>query len=1197
MFSASGIIRDDLTKVDNQTPFQKLTEGETMNQSKAQSSLLFAILGVFLMLVAIDPSAKAQHIRGALEGTVKDPNGAIVQGATVTLRSSATGREITATTNDEGRFNFQNLEAGTFTVTIEKAGFRRFVANEVTVKVGSVTPLLSQLEVGQAQEVVEVVSVSGEATVDTSRPTVDGVVTPRQIENLPLNGRNFLDLAQQEPGVQVRDGGDFDPTKNQMVGVSIGGRSGRSTRIQVDGVDITDETVGTTTTNISNETIQEFQISRSSLDASTDLTSSGAINIVTRSGSNEFHGAGFGFFRDERYSADLRLNKKVPTTEKPPFDRQILGGRMGGFLIKNKVFWHAEFENNNQDGQQFSDVPSFPSFTQAFGVPLDERLAGLRLDWRVTDKLTSFYRFNHNYNFGVTGFGGRDLSAFGNLNNTNTHVAGLDYTTGRWTHSGRFSYLNFNNFIVDANEAAGTPTTLDPGGSPVLVRILNQLQDVGPDLLAPQSTFQDNLQSKYDASLVRGNHSFRFGGSYNHIEEAVFASFFGLAPRIRASFNATTQAFAAAQGGVGDPLNFPLNQIVLGNGLGAFSERPALGFPNGGTTNHRLGIYFTDSWKVKPNFTLTLGLRYDYDSALSNSDLVRTAKLAEFNPALGGFINNDTNNFGPQAGFAWDIKGNGKTVIRGGAGIFYETNIINNFLFDRVLNLPPGIGNDTPVLTAGAPDLLHPATGDCLFRATNFRTTSGQCGVAGGVNLFSQPLKNVIAAVQQMQAVLQGITSGLAANYPPPGVPPLFDQVLDTAGSVIFNKYKRPYGIMFNIGIQRELKPGLVFTADYLRNRGVHFNQTTDLNRIGAANTLDLAIARDAMIATHVDFHCPADTTAAAINCAIAAGAGISDYANFGLGAGSALDGFAFRGQNPNFRGMGVIQPLGLSLYNALTLSLRGRLVKDWGVIKDLTGNVSYALSQFESSGGDQDFLSGSAFNDAPTEFFGPAGLDRRHQLSFGFLTDLPWGFKLNTTTRIASPLSQSAFLDCFDCLAGEIFFSDLDGDGVIEDPLPGTNRGSFMRDVGSPSELNTLISSFNGSVAGGFTPASQALISSGLFTAAQLRSLGAMIQPVPLAPADAVGIDWFTNTDIRVSKVFTIGERVKIQPMVEVFNLFNFANYDAPGNRLTSLLTAAPGSINGTTPGVRSNRYGLGSGSFAPGIPRAFQFGFRVDF
>jgi hypothetical protein len=1165
-----------------------------MNRSKRQA--LFGVLGLLLMLV-FAPLTLAQHIRGALEGTVNDQNGALVQGAAITLQSVGTGAESKATTDERGRFSFQNLEAGTYTVTVEKTGFRKSITTDVIVKVGSVTPLAVNLAIGDAKEVVEVVAIA-DATVDTTRPTVDGVVTPKQIENLPLNGRNFLDLAQQEPGVQVRDGGDFDPTKNQMVGVSMGGRSGRSTRIQVDGVDITDETVGTTTTNISNETIQEFQVSRSTLDPSTDLTSSGAINIVTRSGSNEFHGAGFGFFRDGRYAADLRLNKTTPTTDKPPFDRQIFGGRAGGYIMKNKLFWHAEIENNNQDGQQFTSIPNFPQFTKAFAVPLDERMAGGRLDWKASDRISVFYRFNHDDNFGVTGFGATDLSAFGNLNNTNTHVAGIDYSASKWTHSGRFSYLNFNNFIVDANSAAGTPATLDPAGGPILVRISGGVQDIGPDLLAPQQTFQDNLQGKYDGSLTNGNHTFRFGFSYNHIAEAVFADFFGLAARIRGNISGKT--FANNNGGAGDPLNFQLNQIVLGNGLGAFSERPALGFKNGGTTNHRIGVYFTDAWKVKSNFTLTLGLRYDYDSALADSDLKRTQTLAQFNPVLGGFINNDVNNFAPQLGFAWDVKGNGKTVIRGGGGIFYDGNIINNILFDRVLNLPPGLGNDTPVLNNGNPFLLDPGTGACLFDAQHYTSTVGACN--GTVNLFSLPLKSVIAPVQHMQAVLQQVTAALSAGWPPAGVPPLFDQILDTEASVIFNKYKRPYGIMLNIGVQRELKPGLVLSIDYLRNRGVHFNQTTDLNRLGAANTLDVGIARDAIIATNDDFGCGASASAAAINCAIAAGASISDYGNFGLGAGSALDGFAFRGQNPNFRGIGMIQPLGLSLYNALTVDLRGRMLKNWHGIKDLTGTVSYALSRFKSTGGDQDFLSGSAFNDAPTKFFGPAGLDRTHQLSFGLLSRLPWGINLNTTTRIASPLSQSVFLDCQDCGAAEIFMSDLDGDGITQDPLPGTNRGSFGRDAGNGAgTLNGLISAYNGQVSSGtLTPAGQALVTAGLFTAAQLRSLGGTYNggsAVPLAPANQVGLDWFFNTDVRLSKVITIKERVKIQPMVEVFNLFNFANFDPPGNRLSATLTGLPGSINGTTPGVRSNRYGLGSGSFAPGIPRAFQFGIRVDF
>jgi hypothetical protein len=1168
------------------------------------SSRVF-VAALALLLLTFSPTVMAQHIRGAVEGTVTDQTGALISGAKVTIKNDATNAEITATTNERGYFNFQNLEAGSYTVTVEQSGFRRYVAKDVSVKVGTVTPLTAQLQVGAQEQVVEVTASSGEASVDTSRSTVDGVITAKTIDNLPLNGRNFLDLAQLEPGVQVRDGGDFDPTKNQMVGVSIGGRSGRSTRIQVDGVDITDETVGTTTANISNETIQEFQVSRSTLDASTDLTSSGAVNIVTRSGSNDIHGAGFIFYRNENLAADLRLDKTKPTTEKPSFDREIGGGRAGGYFIKDKWFWHLEYEQNNQDGQQFTDIRAFPQFTKAFAVPLDERLGGARTDFNITQSLKAFYRWGYNYNFGVTGFGGIDLGAFANLNNTNTHVAGLDYSSSRWTHSGRFSYLNFNNFIVDANAAAGTPTTLDPAGKPVLVRITGVLNDVGPDLLAPQQTFQDNKQSKYDGSVVAGNHTFRFGASYNKINEAVFASFFGLAPRIRASRNATTIIFADQNGGAGDPLNYPLNQIVLGNGQGAFSEKPALGFKNGGTINHRLGFYFTDAWKIRRNFTLNYGVRYDYDSALSDSDLARTPKLAEFNPALRGKPNNDTNNFAPQAGIAWDVRGNGKWVIRAGAGLFYETNIINNFLFDRVLNLPPGFGNDTPVLSRSAPDLINPGTGACIFRATNFRTTAGQCGVAGGVDLFNQPLKNVIAAAQLMQSTLQQVTAALGANYPPPGVPPLFDQVLDAAGSIIFNKYKRPYGFMANIGFQHELRPGLVLSVDYLRNRGVHFNQVTDLNRIGAANTLNVATARNAIIATHRDLGCPAAISTAAFNCALAAAAAehtplILFYGVNGLGAGSALDDGAFQGINPNFRGMGFLQSLGLSTYNSFSINVRGRL-GSFGPFKSATGIFSYALSRFESSGGDQDFISGSAFNDAPTKFFGPAGLDRTHQFSMGLLVDLPWGFRLNTTTRIASPLSQSVFLSCTDCGAAEIFFTDLDGDGVFDDPLPGTNRGSFGRNVKNGRALNYLISAFNAQVqAGTLTPAGRALVSAGLFTEAQLQAAGAVYNNgvlVDLAPANQVGLDPFYNTDLRLSWTYKIKERVSIQPMIEVFNVFNVANFDPPGARLGAFLDASPGSINGTTPGLRNNRYGLGSGSFAPGIPRAFQLGLRIEF
>jgi Carboxypeptidase regulatory-like domain len=1165
--------------------------------------LLFC--GLLSLMAALCSGAMAQHIRGALEGTITDPNGAALSGAKVIVKNNATSAEVTTTANERGYFNVQNLEAGTYTVTVEQSGFNKYVAKDVNVKVGAVTPLAVALQVGAQEQIVEITAASTEAAVDTSRSTVDGVVTAKTIENLPLNGRNFLDLAQLEPGVQVRDGGDFDPTKNQMVGVSVGGRMGRSTRIQVDGVDITDENVGTTTTNISNESIQEFQVSRSTLDASTDLTSSGAINIVTRAGSNQFHGSGFSFFRNDQYAADLRVTR-TQGSKTPSFERQNFGGNLGGFIIKDRLFWSMEGERTRQNGQQFTDVPNFDGFSGNFPVPLRETNVGGRLDFNVTQNLKTFYRFNHNDNTGVTGFGLTDLAAFANANFTNFHIVGADYNTARWTHSLRYSYLNFNNAIVDANSSAGTPTTLDPAGNPILLEITTGQLIVGPDVIAPQTTFQDNQQVKYDASATTGNHTFRFGTSYNHIVANGFASFFGNAPRIRSAFNGAAVAFAAANGGARNPLNFPLTSIRLGNGLGFASEKPAHNLPFGGFTNDRIGLYAQDSWKIKRSFTLNLGLRYVFDTNIANNDLARTPKLAQFSQDLAGKIDRPANLFAPQAGFAWDIFNDGKTVLRGGAGIFYDSNLINNALFDRALNLPPGLGNDTPTLSAVTPVVTNPAiSGACLFDITQFNPTPGNC--SGGVNLLGQPLKNVIAAAQNMQAVLQQISAGLAANFPPAGAAPFFDGALDTGNGLIYNKYKRPYGIMFNIGVQREIKPGLVLSVDYLRNRGVHFGQLINLNRNGAADTLNVAAAQAAINRTANNFRvsgstpCAGLTGSGAIDCVIANGGSITNFASNRLAAGSGVDGFAFQGNNPNFRNIGVIAPVGLSLYNALTASLRGRLGA-YGPLRGTTLTVSYSLSRFKTTGADSDagFNSLSAFNDAPTKYFGPSGVDRTHQLTVSFLTDLPLGFKINSTTRFATALPSNILLSTVTANGvGEIFFTDLNGDGVVGDPLPGTNRGSFGRDV-DVAKLNQLIANFNGTVANGFTPAAQALINTGLFTRGQLIALGATINngnAIDLAPSNQVGMDSFINTDIRISKTFGFKERVRIEPMVEIFNLFNVSNFDSPGNPLSSVLDGSVGSINGTTPLNRNNRYGLGSGSFAPGIPRALQFGIRVGF
>ncbi|HUS18748.1 MAG TPA: carboxypeptidase regulatory-like domain-containing protein [Terriglobales bacterium] len=1145
---------------------------------------LKASVFIVLMILALGSFAAAQRVTGGIAGTVTDPQGAVVSGAKVTITNPATNYTTTLTTTAQGTFEAASLPPAEYKVTVEAGGFATYTTNTI-VRVGVNAPVTAKLGVAGSTTSVDVTADA--VTVDTTKATVQGIVTATQVENLPLNGRNFLSLAALEPGVQIVDGGSFDPTKNGFAGVAIGGRSGRVTRIQVDGVDVTDETVGTTVTNISSESIQEFGIAQSSLDPSTDMTSSGAVNIITKSGTNTFHGSGLFQYKNQDMGADPRLTKTGP---KPAFDREIWAARLGGPIFRDRLFFHAEYENLNQDASTFTNVPEFPQFTGTFGTPFDERIGGARLDWNITNNLRAFGRFNHNDNLGATGFGNRDLASFSNRNNTHTYVAGLDFGAGRWTHAFRFSYLNFNNFVEPANTLTGTPPTLDPAGKPILLRITGILQDVGPDLLAPQQTFQDNKQIKYDGSFTFGRHTLRAGYSYNRIDEAVFANFFGVAARIRASYNATTRAFAAANpfaaGGIQNPLNFPNNQIVLGNGLGAFSEIPALGFQFGGTINHRTGVYVQDSWRVTPNFTFNAGLRWVYNSGLNDSDLDRTSFLALFDPKIAARPRKDLDNFAPQVGFAWNLFGNSKTVVRGGAGVFYETNIINNLLNDRVLNLPPGFGNDTPVLNAGSPQVLHPGTGAVLF---NFSTQCTNAGGPGVNTCFGAPLGRVIPFVQQAQALLQTATAGFTANYPPAGVPPLFNQNLSTGGSLLDPDYQTPYSIQMNIGVQHEIKSGLVMSVDYIRNRGARFLQVTELNRIGAANTLNVPAAQAAIAATQADFGCATNA------CVIAAGGTISDYAANGLGSGTGDTGAAFGGVNRNFHDMGVLRPQGLSLYQALQFRLNGN-VASFSKFKKITASLSYSLGKAESTGTDQDFSPASVYNDRPTAFFGPAGTDRRHSFAGSIATDLPGGFNINIVTRIASPLATNMFLDG-DGSSEDIFWTDLDGDGVTADPITGTNRGAFGRSV-SPGNINDVIGRFNTSVAGTLSPAANALVAAGLFTTAELKSLNAVIQPVTAAPTNQMGNDWLYNTDLRLSNKIRIGERFIVEPMVEMFNVFNIANYQS----LNNILSGSPGTINGTATGVNPNtrgvnRIGSGSGAFSPGGLRSIQFGVRFTF
>ena len=379
---------------------------------------------------------------GSIQGTVTDPSGAVVNGAKISITDIANGQSMKTTTNSSGLYTSGSLIPDKYSVKVEASGFKTSELT-LTVQVGNTANGNAKLQVGRESETVEV---QGSALqVNTDQATIQGVLNTEQIENLPVNGRNFLDLAQLEPGVQIQDGGNFDPTKNGFSSISFGGRFGRTARVEVDGVDISDETVGTVTQNIPEGAIQEFQIQQSSLDLSTELTSSGSVNVTTKSGTNAYHGEGFYYFRDQVLDASL------PADSTSPFQRNQYGGSIGGPIIKNRLFFFLDAERDKQDliDPVVLQTP-FQSLSGTFDSPFREAEGIGRLDWQINNNYKMFYRFSYDQNKSVLPFVPSSFQPFSNITHTPDHVVGLDFNTGGFTHAIRFGYTKFRNAIADA---------------------------------------------------------------------------------------------------------------------------------------------------------------------------------------------------------------------------------------------------------------------------------------------------------------------------------------------------------------------------------------------------------------------------------------------------------------------------------------------------------------------------------------------------------------------------------------------------------------------------------------------------------------------------------------------------------------------------------------------------------------------------
>ena len=380
--------------------------------SRTREMLLPLMLSVAVLLLTVPTLmwSQATVSTGSIVGTVSDPSGAAVGGAKVIVTNTGTAAVKNTTTNSDGVYNSGALPPGNYKVRVEAKGFQ---ATETTVaaQVGNIATVNVKLTVGAENQTVNVEAES--VAVNTEQSSVQGVLTAQQIDTLPVNGRNFLDLAQLEPGVQIQDGTNFDPTKAGYESISFGGRFGRTARIQVDGVDMSDETVGTTTGGLPQSAIQEFQLAQSTMDLSNDLSSSGVVNVTTRSGTNAIHGQAFGAFRDSSFGAALPHPVGLDST----YQRSQFGGRLGGAIIKDKLFFFADSENTTQ--HQFNPVTynaPFTAFSGGYQSPFKENDVIGRVDYKGPHGANYFYRYSYSQIKSVSTFFPDSLQPYINKN-------------------------------------------------------------------------------------------------------------------------------------------------------------------------------------------------------------------------------------------------------------------------------------------------------------------------------------------------------------------------------------------------------------------------------------------------------------------------------------------------------------------------------------------------------------------------------------------------------------------------------------------------------------------------------------------------------------------------------------------------------------------------------------------------------------
>jgi hypothetical protein len=1031
----------------------------------------------------------------------------------------------------EGLYQIEGLEPGEYVMQVSCPGFEDGVYR-LNLRAGDYLTVDVKLTL---QPLVESLSVNTPISgVNTSDFGLAGGVSRLHIESLPLNGRNFLELARLEPGVTVASVANPGAFGNNFQRVSIAGAQYLETRVAVDGSTVEDRINGGTALNVSQESVEEFQIATFNFDLSTGATGSGAVNIVTRRGTNDLHGTAFFYYRDHKLAAYPAL-RRDPQHPDPYFARRQSGFSLGGPLVKDRFFWFTNFEHNNQDGV-FAVANNHPIFSKLDVVersPLNSNLLTTRIDGNLNNRLTTFLRFSQDLNNSVAP-AGTGVFMPSNWFSGNTKArqiqAGLtSLLTSNFIADLRFSYSSLNN-VLNAVTAGECPTEkcIGVSGPDTLVFDAPSFR-MGHHVTVPKTMDTRTFQTVSNLTWLHGTHRLRFGGEWEHLSLNSIHEFYdppqmvlwGPTDLLRSEASrplfealpATLKDPAAGPPTLSDILQLPLRSFLIGVGN---PMQPGPYHREEASSPDLMRFYFEDSWTMRPSLTLTFGLASLSRTNIFNQDLQRPAYLA---PILNGALNpphRGTTSLEPRAGLAWNVRHNGATVVRGGAGIYHDDV---DFFRPYLERGPLGPAGNGRVIVDGAITGLSFMSAPTAFKG--------------------QDLLPLIPGIQATLSTQLGDGSNPAVT----GI-----EVIKQGDRIFDPNHTTPSAIHVSAGIQQRLTSNLTLSADYVgrwfrdfggfhgvfqldRNR---FNrpQVTNVNSI----TGEVSFVRNPVIPL----------------CSPAQAAALAPEDQCSTGPINVYDSGAHYS------------------YQGLHVKLNGR------VSPGLHVTVGYALAR------NNGFVEFSNYDDFSSAY-GNQPDDRRHRLTVSAILELPkYRGPIQAARRVLNGWSVALIsqTDSGPPLDTVLMGLDLDGDGMSRGLLPGITRHNRLgRDL-TASELRTLVDTYNASVE---ERTRRVINADGSVTVIRPRTpFNQVINPITLPQQFSSG-DSFITQDIRLTRKVDIKEVATLSLIAEVFNVFNVANVSGHSNILNQ--------VNYGQPAARAGQV------FGSGGPRAFQFAARLEF